>query len=212
MATRKRTTERNAAADAAAGASASNPLFFPSAAAFGKWLEKHHASAEVLWVGFHRKATGRPSLTWNESVDEALRFGWIDGVRKSVDDGAYTIRFTARKPGSIWSAKNIKRMNELIAAGVVAPAGLAAFERRTEERSRRYSFEQDAVGLPADVEEQFRANRKAWAFWEAQPPGYRKTATWWMISAKRADTRQRRLETLIADCASGERIKELRRS
>lgn len=206
MATKKKTTGSQAAADAAAGASASNPLFFPSQAAFGKWLEKHDADEDVLWVGFHKKATGRPSLTWNESVDEALRFGWIDGIRRSIDDSAYTIRFTPRRPGSIWSDKNIRRMDELIEAGVVAPAGLAAYERRREDRSRRYSFEQGQVSFPPELEQELRADRKAWAFWESQPPGYRKIATWWVISAKREATRRRRLETLIADCRAGRRI------
>ena len=181
-------------------------MFFSDQGAFGEWLEKQHATAEVLWVGFHKKATGKPTLTWNESVDEALRFGWIDGIRKSVDEGAYTIRFTPRKPGSIWSTKNIKRMEELIADGVVAPAGLAAFERRREDRSRKYSFEQGRVAFPPDFEAELRANAEAWAFWEAQPPGYRRTVTWWVISAKREDTRHRRLATLIADCAAGRRI------
>ena len=188
-----------------------NPVFFDSPAAFRRWLEKHHGNEQELWVGFHKKGTGRPSLTWPESVDEALCFGWIDGVRKSLDGDSYTIRFTPRQPNSIWSDKNIRRMEELRAAGRVRPAGEAAFGRRREDRSRRYSFEQNRVKLPEEFEGTFRANRKAWKFFQAQAPYYRRTVTWWVISAKREETRRRRLETLIADSEAGRRIAAMRR-
>jgi uncharacterized protein YdeI (YjbR/CyaY-like superfamily) len=209
MATRKKTagSRTSATAKSPAARGAPEPTFFPSQAAFGKWLEAHHVDAQELWVGFHKKATGKPSLTWNESVDEALRFGWIDGIRKTAGADAYTIRFTPRRAGSIWSDKNIKRMHELIAAGVVAQAGLDAFERRKEDRSRRYSFEQpDRIAFPPDFAKELRANREAWAYWEAQPPYYRKTVTWWVISAKREATRRKRFDTLVGDCAAGRRI------
>jgi uncharacterized protein YdeI (YjbR/CyaY-like superfamily) len=207
MAPKKKAAGRKVTTQTAAGADASTPEFFPSQAAFGRWLEEHHADAQELWVGFHKKATGRPTLTWNESVDQALRFGWIDGIRKSAGDDAYTIRFTPRRRGSIWSDKNIKRMQELIAAGVVAQPGLDAFERRKEDRSRRYSFEQpDRIAFPPDLAKEFRANRKAWAYWESQPPYYRKTVTWWVIGAKREATRRKRFDTLVGDCAAGRRI------
>lgn len=185
--------------------------YFEDGAAFRRWLAKHHDSEEVLWVGYHKRATGRASMTWNESVDEALCYGWIDGLRQSVDDERYRIRFTPRKPRSIWSAKNIARVEELVEEGRMKPPGLAAFERRREHRSRRYSFEQGEIELPAEYRKKLRANREAWAFYTAQPPGYHRQTTWWIISAKRATTRERRLARLIEDSANGVRIKELRR-
>lgn len=188
------------------------PTFFATPAAFRRWLAKHHASATELWVGFHRKATGRPSLTWPESVDEALCFGWIDGVRRSVGTEAYTIRFTPRKRGSTWSTVNTRRAGELIRAGRMQPAGLRAFEARDPAKSGIYSFERrEAARLDEAAEARFRAHKEAWRFFEAQPPGYRKIAVHWVVSAKREETRARRLETLIADSAAGRRIALLRR-
>jgi uncharacterized protein YdeI (YjbR/CyaY-like superfamily) len=177
------------------------------------WFEEHHESARELWVAFHKKATGRRSITWQESVDEALSFGWIDGIRKSINVDAYVIRFTPRKRGSIWSKVNIERANALIREGRMRPAGLRAFEARDTRKSGVYSFEQRAAAklLPAEVK-QFRANARAWAFFDSQPPGYRKTAIWWVVSAKRPETRARRLTTLIRDSAAGTRIAPLRRS
>ena len=182
------------------------PVFFDSPARFRRWLEKNHRSVAELRVGFHRKATGRPSMTWDESVDEALCLGWIDGVRRSVDGDRYEIRFTPRRPGSIWSTKNIARAQELIAEGRMRPAGLAAFEARREDLTRRYSFEQGTVELGAQYERALRANAGAWTYFQSQSPSYRRTVTWWVISAKREETRRRRLEQLIACCAQGERI------
>ena len=187
------------------------PRFFATPAAFRRWLARNHASTQELWVGFHRKATGKASITWPESVDQALCFGWIDGVRKSVDADSYMIRFTPRRTGSVWSAVNIERAEALTAQGLMQPAGAKAFAARDEAKSRRYSFEQKNVGFDEAQLEQFRANRKAWAFFESQPPSYRKTVTWWVQSAKQDATRRRRLATLIADSEAGTRIREMRR-
>jgi uncharacterized protein YdeI (YjbR/CyaY-like superfamily) len=186
--------------------------FFATPAAFREWLMRHHRSARELWVGFHKKATGRPSLTWPEAVDEALCFGWIDGIRKSLDGGSYANRFTPRKPGSTWSLVNTRRATELIGEGRMQPVGLAAFAARDPVKSGVYSFEQRAAAtLDPEREARFKANRAAWSFFQSQPPGYRKTAIWWVISAKREETRSRRLTTLIADSAACVRIGLLRR-
>jgi len=189
------------------------PVFFTSTDEFRAWLAKHHASATELWVGFHKKHTARPSLTWPESVDAALAFGWIDGVRKSLDADAYVIRFTPRKRGSIWSNVNIRKAEALINAGLMHRAGLSAFEAREATKSGTYSFEQrQAPKLTAAELKQLRGNAAAWKFFQAQPPGYRRVATYWVISAKRPETRARRLRTLIDDSAAGLRIREMRRA
>ena len=185
--------------------------FFATSAEFRSWLEQHHATAEELWVGFYKKGSGQPSITWPESVDEALCFGWIDSVRKSIDGVSYRIRFTPRRRGSTWSAVNVRRAEELLEAGLMRPAGLAAFAKRKEDRTGRYSFEQEDVAFPEELAAEFRQNGKAWAFFEAQPPSYRRTVTWWVISAKRDETRRRRLATLINDSEGGERIAQFRR-
>jgi uncharacterized protein YdeI (YjbR/CyaY-like superfamily) len=191
---------------------AAAPRFFETAAAFRAWLETHHADASELFVGFHKKESGRPSLTWPESVAEALCFGWIDGVRKRLDEASYVIRFTPRRPGSNWSAVNLAKMAELLAAGRVAPAGLAAYERRSEAKSRIYSYEQRKTAtLPPELERRFRRARAAWTFFAAQPPGYRSLATFWVVSAKREETRERRLEKLVECSAAGRRLPELAR-
>ena len=183
------------------------PVFFATPAEFRRWLERHHATETELLVGFHKKGSARPSITWPESVDEALCFGWIDGVRRSLGDDAYTIRFTPRKPTSIWSAVNVRNVARLVAEGRMQPAGLAAFEKRSAERTAIYSFDrQNPPQFDAEMEARFRKHRKAWRFWEAQPPGYRKTVTHLVVSAKRADTRERRLQQLIDACAAGRRI------
>lgn len=188
------------------------PRFFETPAAFRLWLEEHHEKEEVLWVGFRKKATGLPSITWPESVDEALCFGWIDGLRKRVDDESYQIRFTPRRPGSNWSAVNIRRIRELIEEGRVAPAGLAAFDGRTRDRSRVYSYEQrDRAELDAGLAARFQAASRAWERFLEMPGGYRRTAIFWVMSAKRQATRERRLATLIDSSAQGERIPPLRR-
>ncbi len=188
------------------------PTFFATPAEFRQWLERHHQSERELLVGFYKKSSGRPSITWPESVAEALCFGWIDGVRRSIDDESYSIRFTPRKKGSIWSAVNMRLAEELIRDGRMQPAGLAAWEARDPAKSAVYSFEQrEAAQLAPDMEARLRDNAQAWKFWQAQPPGYRKTATFWVMSAKRPETRAKRLQTLIDDSAAGLRIGLLRR-
>lgn len=180
--------------------------FFKTPAGFRKWLAKHHATEKELWVGFYKKDSGKPSITWPESVDEALCFGWIDGVRKSVDESSYKIRFTPRKRVSIWSAVNLKRVQELIESGRMQPAGLQAYENRKEDNERRYSYEQQGAKLPEEYEQKLRAHPQAWSFFQAQTPGYRKTVGWWVMSAKREETRLRRLDQLIADSERGQSI------
>ncbi|MDH3207886.1 MAG: YdeI/OmpD-associated family protein [Gemmatimonadota bacterium] len=185
--------------------------FFPTPHDFRNWLAEHHDQADELWVGYYKKATGRPSMTWPESVDEALCYGWIDGLRRSIDEASYQIRFTPRRRGSHWSRVNLERVTVLTAEGRVTPAGLAVYEAREPEKAGRYSFEQAKAKLSSEQRTAFKANGAAWAFWTAQPPGYRKQATWWVVSAKREETRARRLGTLIQDSANGLRIKQLRR-
>ena len=187
------------------------PTFFTTPVKFRQWLRKNHASATELWVGLHKKGSGKPSMSWPESVDQALCFGWIDGLRKSCDSESYMIRFTPRKSTSTWSAVNTKRVQELIRLGLMQPAGTKAFDGRDAEKSNRYSFEQKHVLLQPAYEKQFRTNRRAWEFFQSQPPSYRKTATWWVVSAKQESTRQRRLATLISDSKAGRRIAPLRR-
>lgn len=188
------------------------PTFFATPAELRAWFEKHHDTAKELWVGFYKKGSGRSGITWPESVDEALCFGWIDGVRKSIDDSSYTNRFTPRTRRSNWSAVNIGRVEELKRAGRMRPAGLAAFERRSEDRSGVYSYEQrHKAKLDRAQEKRFRENRKAWDFFKAQPGWYRTTAIWWVVSAKKEETRLRRLATLIEDSAHGRMIRQLRR-
>ena len=161
-------------------------------------------------MGFHKKGSGKPSITWPEAVDEALSFGWIDGVRRSIDGVSYTIRFTPRTAHSTWSAVNIKRAKQLIEAKSMKPAGRKAFEARRDDRSGIYSYEQRAQAkLGSEFERRFRSNTKAWEFFQAQPPGYRTTATFWVVSAKREETRRRRLATLIDDSAHGRTVRPL---
>lgn len=188
------------------------PFYFASPEEFRAWLAAHHETEKELIVGYHKKGTGKPSMTWPESVDEALCFGWIDGVRRSVDDERYCIRFTPRKARSIWSAVNIKRMAELTELGRVHPAGQKAFEARAPEKSGVYAYEnRDAAAFDPAAESQFRANATAWDFFQAQPPGYRRTAIWWVISAKQETTRQKRLAILIDDSANGRRLAQVQR-
>ena len=182
------------------------PIYFDSADAFGAWLEAHHAREAEVWVGFWKAGTGQPTLTWPESVDQALRFGWIDGVRRSVDEHRYAIRFTPRKRGSTWSVVNLRKVDALIAGGRMHAAGLAAYESRDAAKTARYSFERAHAALDAAQERRFRASPAAWAWFSSQPPGYRKLALHWVTSARRQDTRDRRLATLIADSAAHRRI------
>ncbi|HET9520491.1 MAG TPA: YdeI/OmpD-associated family protein [Candidatus Limnocylindrales bacterium] len=184
-----------------------DPVYFESPAAMRDWLAANHATAAELWVGYHKKATGRPSLTWSEAVDEALCYGWIDGVRYSVDPERFTQRFTPRRKGSTWSAVNIAKVRELTAQGRMRPAGIEAFEGRKSEKSAIYSYEnRHLAALSAEDEARFRANAAAWGWFSRQPASYRTMATWFVVSAKRAATRERRLETLIEDSAHERRI------
>jgi uncharacterized protein YdeI (YjbR/CyaY-like superfamily) len=187
------------------------PKFFPSLAAWHAWLEEHHEKHEELWVGFHKVGTGKPSITWPEAVDGALCFGWIDGVRKSLDQSSYVIRFTPRRPRSTWSAVNIRRVAEFSTLGLIRPAGLQAFERRTGNRSEIYAYEQrKGAKLSLAHQRQFRANKKAWKFFQAQPPWYRRTASWRVISAEKEETRRKRLAQLVDDSEHERPIPELR--
>jgi uncharacterized protein YdeI (YjbR/CyaY-like superfamily) len=183
------------------------PTTFERPEDFRAWLEQHHDSARELWVGYHKKHTGKPSMTWPESVDEALCFGWIDGVRKRIDDDRYMIRFSPRRTGSIWSAVNVARVGELTARGRMRPSGLAAFEARREDRSGIYSYEQrDRAVLDPAFERRFRAKKRAWADFEARPRSYRQAVIRWVMTAKKPETRERRLQTLIDASAAGEPI------
>jgi len=185
------------------------PTFFATPALFRRWLEAHHQTADELIVGFYKKGSGRPSITWPESVDEALCFGWIDGVRRSLDDTAYTIRFTPRRPGSTWSAVNLRKVEALTAQGRMRPAGLAVHRKRDPAKADQYSFENRQVTLAPRYRDRIRANARAWAYFQARPPWYRRTAGWWIMSAKREATRERRLATLIDCSARGRHVPPL---
>jgi uncharacterized protein YdeI (YjbR/CyaY-like superfamily) len=188
-----------------------NVTFFATPAEFRAWLKKHHASASELWVGFYKKGSGRPSITWPEAVDEALCVGWIDGIRKSIDDESYRIRFTPRKPQSTWSAVNLARVEALTREGRMLPAGLKAFEKRKEAKTGIYAYEQrKAAELDEASEQRFRSDPEAWEYFQSRPPGYRKTAIWWVVSAKKEETRRKRLEQLIEDSRNQRPIPQLR--
>jgi len=182
------------------------PTFFASAIEFRKWLRRYHAVVTELWVGYYRKQTGRPSISWQESVDEALCFGWIDGLRKRIDHDRYRIRFTPRRRGSIWSAINIRRVQALTNEQRMQPAGLKAFARRIENRSGIYSYEQRTEKLPRPYSTQIRRNPAAWKYFSTQPPSYRKMVVWWIVSAKLEETRRKRLAKLIAASARNQRL------
>ena len=187
------------------------PLFFPTAAQFRRWLEAHHASASELLVGFHKRESGKPSLTWPESVDEALCFGWIDGVRRRIDADSYSIRFSPRRATSIWSAVNIAKVEALERSARMTDAGRAAFARRRENRSGTYAYEQRPQELPPEYRRILDANPAAARDFDARPAGYRRTAIWKVVSAKQEATRLRRLAQLVDCHACGELIPELRR-
>src|SRR5258708_39491515 len=179
------------------------PIFFAKQSEFRKWLQKNHKKETELLVGFYKVDSWKPSMTWSQSVDEALCFGWIDGVRKSIDKDSYQIRFTRRKSTSIWSATNIKKIEELTRKGLIQPAGLASFEKRTEGKSKIYSYEKDEVELTQDFKKQFKANKKAWAYFQSLAPSYRKVSAHWIMSAKQEVTQIKRLNQLISDSAAG---------
>jgi uncharacterized protein YdeI (YjbR/CyaY-like superfamily) len=184
-----------------------DPKFFKTPSAFRKWLAVNHAKSKELWVGFYKKSSGRPSITWPESVDEALCCGWIDGLRKSIDAESYKIRFSPRQPSSIWSAVNIRNAEKLIKEQRMQPAGLKAYQARKEYRSGIYSYEQRSPELVEPYLGKLKRNKTAWKFFAAQPPSYRKTLNWWVVSAKQEETRLKRLDKLIEASAQGLRLR-----
>src|SRR5512132_213011 len=182
------------------------PTFFATPSQFRSWLEKHHATRGELLVGFYKKGSGKPSITWPESVDQALCFGWIDGIRKRVDEISYQIRFTPRRHGSIWSATNIKRAKELARKEQMRPARLKVFAARIENKSGIYSYEQRSAELSEPYASLLKKNKAAWDFFDKQPPSYRKMIGWWIISAKKEETRMARLAKVISESAKGKRL------
>ncbi len=189
------------------------PLFFTRLEDLRAWFEANHDRETELWIGYYKKGSGRTSVSYAESVEQALCFGWIDGIRRSIDEHSYANRFTPRRPGSNWSLANVQKVQELMAAGLMHEAGIRAFESRKDHRTGVYSFEQAAAAaLTPEEEQQFQANARAWAFWESQPPSYRKVALHWVTSAKKDETRARRLTQLISDSEEGLRIALVRRT
>jgi uncharacterized protein YdeI (YjbR/CyaY-like superfamily) len=181
--------------------------FFENQSQFREWLENNHDQETALVVGFHKVGSGKPSMSWSESVDQALCFGWIDGVRKSIDEDSYCIRFTPRKRNSIWSAVNIKKMEALIQAGLMRPEGLSAFSHRKEERSEIYSYEKESTALAPDYLRQFEQHAAAWDFFLRQAPSYQKAIVHWIMDAKQEQTRQSRLEKTIAASEAQKRLR-----
>ena len=187
------------------------PTFFPTPSDFAAWLEAHHDKFHELLVGFYKKSSGKLSITWPESVDAALCFGWIDGVRRSIDETSYTIRFTPRRPTSTWSTVNIKRAKQLKKTGLMHPAGLKAFAARSEKKSGIYSYEQrKSAKFTREQEKQFRANRSAWEFFRSQAPWYQRLTTYWVISAKKEETKLNRLSVLIDHSQNRRTLPQLR--
>lgn len=183
-----------------------SPIFFANQLEFRAWLEQHHTTATELIVGYYKVNSGNPSMTWSESVDQALCFGWIDGVRRSFEADSYTIRFTPRRATSIWSTVNIKKVAELTEKGLMQPAGIEAFKKRKEEKSEIYAYEKAHAVLSEDFENQFKANPKAWAFFTSQAPSYQKVMLHWITSAKQEKTRIARLEKTILESEKGNRV------
>jgi len=184
--------------------------FFATPEELRDWFGANHATADELWLGYYRKSSGRPSVDWSQAVDEALCVGWIDGVRRSVDATTFVQRFTPRRRGSTWSAVNVAKVAALTSAGRMQPAGIAAFEARSEANTAIYSYERVAAAFTPEEEERFRARPSAWADWQARPPSYRRAVTHWVTSAKQAATRARRLDTLIADSVAGRKVGPMR--
>jgi uncharacterized protein YdeI (YjbR/CyaY-like superfamily) len=184
--------------------------FFATPGELRDWFDANHETAGELWLGYYRKSTGRPSVDWSQAVDEALCVGWIDGLRRSVDETTFVQRFTPRRKGSTWSAINVAKVAALTAEGRMRPAGLAAYEARTAANTAIYSYEREAAAFTRDEEARFQADTQAWADWQARPPSYRRAVTHWVTSAKQATTRARRLEALIADSAAGRKVGPMR--
>lgn len=188
------------------------PQFFKTKGELRKWFENNHDGIDVLWVGYYKKSTQKESITWDQSVEVAICFGWIDGIRKSIDDQCYKIRFTPRKPRSSWSLKNTKTAREMIKKGLMQTPGMEAFELRREDKTGTYSYEQEIVDFNMSFETIFKRNKKAWLFFNSQPAYYRKITIHWVMSAKLDKTRRNRLETLISDSGNHQKIKPLRRN
>lgn len=184
-----------------------DPLYFRSGREFREWLQKHHASADSVWVGFFKKSATQRGITYAEALDEALCFGWIDGLLRSVDQDRHVRRFSPRKPTSIWSNINVGHAERLIREQRMQPAGLAAFHRRSQEKTGVYSFENKPQEFPPSYVKRFRANRPAWTFWRTQPPGYRRVVIWWVVSAKQEATRERRFARVVAESTAGRRLR-----
>jgi uncharacterized protein YdeI (YjbR/CyaY-like superfamily) len=185
------------------------PTFFTSAADFRDWLAKNHDKAKELFVGFYKVGSGKLNMTWSEAVDQAICFGWIDGIRKSIDQESYMIRFTPRNPKSIWSAVNLKKVEELKKQRLMMPSGLAVYKLREESKSQLYSYERENAKLSEDFENLFQANQRAWQFFHSLPPSYQKTAIFWVMSARQESSRIRRLNELIKDSEAGRKIKSM---
>ncbi|HSH64652.1 MAG TPA: YdeI/OmpD-associated family protein [Bacteroidia bacterium] len=185
------------------------PVFFSNQLKFREWLKKNHHRKKELLVGFYKVTSGIESITWPQSVDEALCYGWIDGVRKSIDDTSYTIRFTPRKSNSIWSAINIKKMEELKKKGLMQTAGLEAYKHRKQSKSAIYTYEREPIQLDKEFEKKFKTNKAAWKYFQSKAPSYKKSAIDWVMRAKQEATRIKRLETLIRDSEAGQKIKPL---
>lgn len=183
---------------------------FRNQAEFRDWLEENHAQASEIWVVYYRKSTGRPSLTWSTSVDVSLCFGWIDGVRKSIDDQSFKIRFTPRKVGSIWSAINVNKVEEQIRLGNMRPEGLRLFNQRTDEKG--YSVEHRNLCLSSEYEAKIRENRAAWLFFSSLAPSYKRESVWWVMSAKKEETRAKRLDEMIVCSEAALKIPSLRKT
>jgi len=186
------------------------PTFFKNQKELRKWFENNHDKGKEIWIGFYKKDSGKANFTWSQSVDQALCFGWIDGIRKSIDEVSYMIQFTPRNPKSNWSAVNIKKINELTKLGLINPAGIEVFKKREEKRSEIYSFEQNKVKLSKTYEFKFKSNKKAWKFFQSLPPSTKKPSIWWVMSAKKEETQIKRLDTLIKSSEEKTVIPQLR--
>lgn len=189
---------------------ATDAVFFKTTTEFRDWLDENHNEKEVLWVGYYKVSTGKPSMRWEESVREALCFGWIDGLRKSIDEQSYKIRFTPRKPDSHWSKKNIEMVEDLREKGRMRPPGIKAFEQMDEDNAKKASYERKNIELKKEYEDKIKENEEAWAFFQELAPGYTRTSVHWVMSAKKEDTRQRRLKILIESCEEGKKVPPLR--
>lgn len=187
------------------------PVFFATQSELREWFEKHHQTESEVWIGYYKKATGIPSIDWSQSVDEAICFGWIDGLRRSIDEASYKIRFTPRNPKSHWSAVNLAKVEKLIEQDMMKPAGLEVYYQRDKKKSRQASYEREHVELDKGYEQKIRQNKTAWIFYENLAPSYKQASIHWIMSAKKEETRIRRLDILIQSCEAGQKIPPLRR-